>query len=78
MGRIFISYSTKDLDLCEEFKSHASALTAGRGFHLWRDRDDIGPGGDWKQALFDAVDRADVLVALVTADWAASKWCQWE
>ncbi len=59
--RVFISYSSKDLDRANEVRAYLSA----HGIDCWLARDGIPPGASWGEAIVDALTASDVLVLIV-------------
>ncbi|MEO1331338.1 MAG: TIR domain-containing protein, partial [Pseudomonadota bacterium] len=73
-GRVFVSYSRKDLDVAEALRD---ALIA-RGFDAFLDIHDIDPGEKWKDRLGDLIASAEKIVFLISPDSVASDICEWE
>jgi hypothetical protein len=75
MTRLFICYSSKDLPFIEELRTHLSALP--ETVQVWYDRR-IGVGDDWPEHLRRELHRSTHLLACLSSDMLASKWCQAE
>jgi internalin A len=73
-ARIFVSYSHKDERYREAFDSHLKVFNSARLLEVWHDRR-IGPGDDWKGEIDQALERADIVVFLVSAAFLASDYC---
>lgn len=72
--RVFYSYSHKDEELRDELATHLSLLKR-RGLILpWHDRD-IDAGEEWSGKIDEALERADIILLLVSADFLASDYC---
>lgn len=72
--RVFYSYSHKDEELRDELAAHLSLLKR-RGLILpWHDRD-IDAGEEWRGKIDEAIQRADIVMLLVSADFLASDYC---
>lgn len=73
-ARLFVSYSHKDERHREALESHLKVLSRAGLLDVWHDRR-IDPGGDWRGDIDAALDAADVVVLLVSADFLASDYC---
>jgi hypothetical protein len=71
---LFISYSHKDELLREQMLSHLSLLRRQGIVSEWHDRR-IGAGEDWKGAIDEHLNRAQMVLFLVSADFLASDYC---
>jgi TIR domain len=72
--RVFISYARSDAPLADVLEE---ALVES-GFAVFMDRSELDPGESFPQRIADELRRADGLVALVSAAFASSRWCQAE
>lgn len=72
--RLFISYSHKDDKLRDELQTHLKLLQRERVIDAWDDRR-IGAGDEWKQRIDDNLERADIILLLVSADFINSDYC---
>ena len=72
MGRVFISYSTRDQNIADQ----VLAELEGRGWKVWccARNEDNPPGKNWVQQLADALEDCDVVLVLFTFASAASKY----
>lgn len=68
MGHIFISYSPRDSESVESIVSQMEA----EGFDVWLDREDTGPGGEWRAQVVEAIDTAEAFVLILSPDSGAS------
>lgn len=75
---VFLSYSHKDEASAEELLKFIRPLERTANFQVWSEQD-LKPGDDWEQQIAAALDRADVAILLVSADYLRSSWVQdWE
>jgi hypothetical protein len=73
--RIFISYARKDAaDLAQRLQNDLSAT----GFDVWLDTQRIEGGASWTVAIEEAIDRAQVVLALLTPGAYTSETCRAE
>lgn len=75
MSAIFISHSSADKAAAERIKSW---LEAQGHTSLFLDVDldaGIKAGADWEQTLYRKLRQCQAVIALLTPDWLASKWC---
>lgn len=71
---LFISYSHKDDEWRAKLDSHLALLKRQNVFDVWHDRR-IGAGREWAGDINDALERASVVLLLVSADFLASDYC---
>jgi 3',5'-cyclic AMP phosphodiesterase CpdA len=71
---IFISYSHKDENLRDELSKHLALLRRQGIVRDWHDRR-IGAGEDWKGTIDEHLNRADIIILLISADFIASDYC---
>src|SRR5262249_16955345 len=71
---LFISYSHKDDAMREKLDTHLAVVKRQRVFDVWHDRRITG-GREWADAIDEALERADVILLLVSADFLASDYC---
>ena len=72
--RLFYSYSHKDENLRNELETHLKLLQRRGLIETWQDRK-IMPGDDWERKIDDNVERADIILLLVSADFLNSDYC---
>jgi internalin A len=72
--RLFYSYSHKDEALRNELETHLKLLQRTGLIDTWHDRK-IEAGDDWKQQIDENLDRADIILLLVSSDFIASDYC---
>jgi len=71
---VFCSYVHEDEDWLRKLETHLSLLQRQGLLSLWHDRL-ISPGTDWAQAIDTRLERASVILLLVSADFFASDYC---
>jgi internalin A len=72
--RLFCSYSHKDEDLRNQLERHLKLLQHRGVITSWCDRL-IEAGQDWKGLISENLERADLILLLVSADFIASDYC---
>ncbi len=70
---LFYSYAHCDEPLCKELQKHLTALKRSGLIRDWYDRK-IEPGSEWAAEIQLAMERAGVILLLVSADFLASKY----
>ncbi|MBA3805221.1 MAG: TIR domain-containing protein [Acidobacteria bacterium] len=73
-ARIFVSYSHKDERLLNELKTHLSPLRRQKLIESWDDRD-IEAGDDWREKINENLERADIIILLISSDFINSDYC---
>jgi internalin A len=73
-ARLFYSYSHRDEGLRNELETHLTLLQRQGLIESWHDRD-IEAGDEWKRKIDDNLERADIILLLVSADFIASDYC---
>ncbi len=71
---VFYSYAHKDQAFRIELEMHLSLLQWQGLITSWHDRH-ILPGTDWTQAIDEHLERASVILLLISADFLASDYC---
>ena len=72
--RAFISYSHRDERLKDQLDNHLKLLQRQELLEVWHDRQ-IMAGSDWKGEIDSNLDRADLILLLVSPDFIASEYC---
>jgi S1-C subfamily serine protease len=72
---VFYSYSHKDEKLLEKLKAHLAGLERSEAVASWSDCQ-ITAGSDWRREILQALEAADVILLLVSADFMKSDFCQ--
>jgi internalin A len=72
--QLFFSYSHKDEELRNELETHLKLLQRTGKIATWHDRK-IEPSDDWKRRIDDNLERADIILLLVSSDFIASDYC---
>ena len=71
---IFISYSSFDVDAKEFVRRQLGVLRQVGDIELWHDGE-IGVGDDWFQVIEANLQRCDVAILLISADFLGSEFC---
>jgi hypothetical protein len=71
---IFISYTREDEPLRDELVKHLSMMRREGLVTLWYDRM-IVPGAEWEGVLDERLDRAKIILLLVSPSFVASDYC---
>lgn len=71
---VFISYSRRDRGLRNELENHLSNLRQQGAIRSWYDGD-ISPGTEWAPQIIDHLNRAQIILLLISADFMASDFC---
>ncbi|MGI9179538.1 MAG: COR domain-containing protein [Longimicrobiaceae bacterium] len=72
--RLFYSYSHKDEPLRDQLETHLKLMQRQGLIDAWHDRK-IPAGGEWGQQIDVNLERADIILLLVSADFIASDYC---
>jgi internalin A len=70
---VFFSYSHRDEALRDELETHLKLLQRERIIATWHDRK-IMPGSDWGREIDSRLDRASIILLLVSVDFIASDY----
>lgn len=71
---IFVTYSHEDKPYCTALVKSLSPLVQSGRVHIWHDGR-IEPGKEWEPAIQEELNRADLVIALVTSNFFASLYC---
>ncbi len=71
---LFYSYAHTDEDLRAKLEKHLAALQRAQLISGWSDRK-ILPGTEWKAEIQAAMERAGIILLLISADFLASEYC---
>lgn len=74
MTRVFFSYSHKDEALRNELEKHLTALKHQGIVEMWHDRR-IGAGQEFDQEISENLEKADIILLLVSSDFISSPYC---
>jgi internalin A len=69
--RVFCSYSRKDEKYLNELRTWLRGLERQRLIEWWHDRE-IVPGQEWREAIDENLEAADVILLLISPDFMAS------
>ena len=68
MGKVFISYSRRDIDEVEKIVAQLEA----EGIEVWLDREDIKAGKQWRSQIVEGIDTAEAFVLNLSPNSGAS------
>ncbi|MFK8004883.1 MAG: FISUMP domain-containing protein [Saprospiraceae bacterium] len=71
---IFIAYSRKDSNLMEQLRTHLRPLEQRGMAKIWYDGI-IEAGKDWKNEIKTHLDKAEIILLLISADFMDSDYC---
>lgn len=71
---VFISYSHKDEVFKDDLVKHLSPLKRLGLVEEWNDRK-IAAGAEWDQVISENLERANIILLLVSIDFITSKYC---
>jgi internalin A len=71
---LFFSYSHKDEGLRDELETHLKLLQRQRVISTWHDRK-ILAGDEWDREIDNRLERAAIILLLISADFIASDYC---
>ncbi len=72
--RVSISYTHSDEKLREELGAHLAPLRRAKLIQEWHDRK-IGAGQEWKNAIDENLERAHIVLLLISARFLNSAYC---
>jgi internalin A len=72
--RLFYSYSHKDESLRNKLETHLKLLQRQGLIEPWHDRK-IEAGDEWKRKIDENLERAAIILLLVSADFITSDYC---
>ena len=71
---VFISYAHEDERFREDLEAHLKLLQRQGLIEMWHDRR-IGPGKDWPEEIDKNLERAGIILLLISADFINSDYC---
>lgn len=71
---VFISYSHLDEQFRSSLESHLSILKRSNEISTWSDRR-IVPGTEWEKEISENLEKADLILLLISSDFIASDYC---
>jgi hypothetical protein len=71
--RVFYSYAHEDADLRDSLEASLATLRNGEQIEEWKDRC-ILPGASWGEEIDEALDRADIILLLLSNDFLNSTY----
>jgi internalin A len=72
--RVFLSYAHKDETFKDQLETHLKLMERQGTISSWNDRKLI-PGTEWRPGILDELERAHIILFLVSADFLASDFC---
>ena len=72
--KLFYSYSHEDEALRNKLETNLKLLQRQKVISVWHDRK-ISAGEEWKNAINENLNTADIILLLVSADFLASDYC---
>ncbi|NJN24344.1 MAG: toll/interleukin-1 receptor domain-containing protein, partial [Acaryochloridaceae cyanobacterium RL_2_7] len=72
---VFFSYSHKDELLRDELANHLESVKYSGDITDWHDRQ-ILPGDEWDREIKDNLNRANIILLLISSDFIASSYCR--
>ncbi len=70
---LFISYSSEDKELLRQLQKHLMSLQRRNLIDTWS-KSEILPGADWKQHIEEQINKADIILLLISPDFIASDY----
>jgi TIR domain len=71
---VFISYAHADAGFRDDLEAHPAFLKRSGGLKTWHDRA-IDPGKEWGSEVEENLNSADIILLLISADFANSQYC---
>src|SRR5260370_33340700 len=71
---ILFSYAHEDEKLRDDLEKELSSLKRQERIECWHDRR-IGPGAKWGESISTYLDKANIILLLITKDFIASDYC---
>jgi hypothetical protein len=71
---VFFSYAHEDEELRDELAKHLKLLERQGVIKAWSDRN-VTAGEDWKNAIDERLESANIILLLISADFLASDYC---
>jgi tetratricopeptide (TPR) repeat protein len=72
--KVFFSYAHEDQELRKELEKHLSILKRNGIVSTWHDRE-IGPGREWKDVIDEELEKAHIVLLLISSSFLASDYC---
>jgi internalin A len=70
---VFVSYAREDEEHLRSLEPHLATLVRKQAISVWHDAH-ILPGADWEREILERLERADVVLLLVSASFMASDY----
>jgi hypothetical protein len=72
--KLFISYSHRDEELRQQLDKHLASLKRQKVIEAWHDRK-IEAGMDWAKQIDNNLNKADIILLLISPDFIFSNYC---
>ena len=72
--KVFISYSSQDVDLQRKLNTALSTLKRKWRLDCWTDQE-ILPGNEWDSEIMENLKEADIVLLLISSDFIGSDYC---
>ncbi|MEH1970057.1 TIR domain-containing protein [Nostoc sp.] len=72
--KLFISYSHRDEELRQQLDKHLTSLMRQKVIEAWQDRK-IEAGMEWAKQIDDNLNKADIILLLISPDFIFSNYC---
>ncbi len=72
--KVFISYAHADQELRKKLEEHLSSLKYSGEITIWQDQE-IPAGAHWEDQINANLNKADLILLLISASFIASKYC---
>ncbi|MGA1369359.1 MAG: TIR domain-containing protein, partial [Blastocatellia bacterium] len=73
--KVFLSYSHKDRQACEELRAHLTPLEDNGLIKVWVDSR-TPAGDDWEKPIEDNLNAAEIIILLLSPNFANSHYCK--
>ncbi len=71
---ILLCYAPEDKGMAGKLKKHLSVLEKTQFINIW-DYGDIRPGAEWEQEMKNHLNKSQMILLLISADFLASHYC---
>ena len=75
--QFFLGYAHADRTFCLRLEEELSRIASRKAICVWSDRE-LVPGDDWEQEVRKALDRARIILLLISLEFLASEQCNQE
>jgi ribonuclease D len=71
---IFCSYAKKDQQFLDNLKKHLNSFLQRKNSQIWASTD-IGAGREWEEEINKNLEKADIILLLISPDFMHSEYC---